>query len=122
MGRNSSGQTLPTHPLNTGPRLYLVVEFDEGTHDTHASLIQHLARHAPLNMVVLSGGKSLHSWFDVRAMSEEATKRFFQLACQLGADPATWTRSQFVRMPNGRRSNGNLQRVIHFNPPNYAPF
>ena len=121
-GETQAGKRSQHTLKNTGPRHYLVVEFDEGTHDTHASLIQHLALRMPLCMAVLSGGKSLHSWFDVRVKSEDAIKRFFQLACQLGADPATWTRSQFVRMPNGRRANGNRQQVIHFNPPNYAPF
>ncbi len=121
-GETQAGKRSQHTLKNTGPRHYLVVEFDEGTHDTHASLIQHLALQMPLCMAVLSGGKSLHSWFDVRVKSEDAIKRFFQLACQLGADPATWTRSQFVRMPNGRRANGNRQQVIHFNPPNYDPF
>src|SRR5690349_17937377 len=33
----------------------------------------------------------------------------FAYAVSLGADPATWTRSQFVRMPGGRRDNGKVQ-------------
>jgi hypothetical protein len=33
-----------------------------------------------------------------------------------GADPATWTQSQFVRMPDGRRDNGNRQTVFYLNP------
>ena len=121
-GETQAGKRSQHTLSNTGPRHYLVVEFDEGTHDSHASLIQHLALHAPLCMAVDSGGKSIHAWFDVKERSEDSTRRFFQLACQLGADPATWTRSQFVRMPQGRRANGNLQKIIHFNPPNYAPF
>lgn len=121
-GETQAGKRSQHTLSNTGPRHYLVVEFDEGTHDSHASLIQHLALHAPLCMAVDSGGKSIHAWFDVRERSEVSTRKFFQLACQLGADPATWTRSQFVRMPNGRRANGKLQQIIHFSPPNYAPF
>ncbi len=121
-GETQAGKRSQHTLSNTGPRHYLVVEFDEGTHDTHASIIQHLALHAPLCMAVDSGGKSIHAWFDVRGVSEDSTRRFFQLACQLGADPATWTKSQFVRMPQGRRANGNLQKIIHFNPPKYAPF
>jgi hypothetical protein len=34
----------------------------------------------------------------------------------LGADPATWTRCQFVRVPNGTRDNGKRQSAIYFNP------
>jgi hypothetical protein len=30
----------------------------------------------------------------------------------LGADPATWTRSQFVRMPDGTRENGQRQTIF----------
>jgi hypothetical protein len=37
-------------------------------------------------------------------------------AVSLGADAATWTRSQFVRMPDGLRENGNRQVVYFFNP------
>ena len=121
-GETQAGKRSQHTLSNTGPRHYLVVEFDEGSHDSHASVIQHLAFHAPLCMAVDSGGKSIHAWFDVREWSEAATRKFFQLACQLGADPATWTKSQFVRMPQGRRANGNLQKIIHFNPPKYAPF
>ncbi len=36
-------------------------------------------------------------------------------AVSLGADPATWTRSQFVRMPDGTRDNGKRQTVYFFN-------
>ena len=37
-------------------------------------------------------------------------------AVSLGADRATWTRSQFVRMPDGTRDNGKRQTVYFFNP------
>jgi hypothetical protein len=100
------------------------VEFDEGTFDDHAAYLQQLNKlhkNIVLRCAVLSGGKSLHGWFDVRDRSEDVVKKFFHSACQLGADPATWTRSQFVRMPHGRRANGNLQDVVYFNPSN-APF
>ncbi len=36
-------------------------------------------------------------------------------AVSLGADPATWTRSQFVRLPGGVRDNGKRQPVLFFN-------
>jgi hypothetical protein len=39
-----------------------------------------------------------------------------QYAVSLGADRATWTRSQFVRMPDGARGNGERQTVFFFNP------
>ena len=44
------------HALSiTGPRRFLVVEFDQGDVDDHAALLWHLALRAPLAMVVHSG-------------------------------------------------------------------
>ncbi|HEV2454213.1 MAG TPA: hypothetical protein VGY98_08130, partial [Verrucomicrobiae bacterium] len=91
---------------NTGPRRFLVCEFDTGTGDDHAALLLHLGAFAPLVCAVHSGGKSLHGWFYVQGQPEAKVERFFRYAVSLGADPATWTRSQFVRMPDGLRDNG----------------
>ena len=41
--------------------------------------------------------------------------KFFRYALSLGADPATWTRCQFVRMPDGRRDNAKRQTVFFLN-------
>jgi hypothetical protein len=103
---------------NTGPRLYLVVECDQGDRDTQAAVIRYLATLAPLVMVVDSAGKSLHSWFHCRGQSEEKLRMFFRMAVALGGDDATWTRSQFVRMPLAMRDNGKLQAVHYFNHAN----
>jgi hypothetical protein len=101
---------------NTGPRRFLVVEFDHGTVDEHAGLLRYLAGHAPLAIAVHSGGKSLHGWFFVAGQREELLREFMCAAVSLGADRATWTRSQFVRMPDGTRKNGARQNVFFFNP------
>jgi hypothetical protein len=101
---------------NTGSRRFLVVEFDQGSFDQHAALLVHLAKLAPLVLVVHSGNKSLHGWFYCEGQPEEKVARFFQYAVSVGADQATWTRCQLVRMPDGRRDNGNRQRVVYFNP------
>ncbi len=37
-------------------------------------------------------------------------------AVSLGADHKLWSRSQFVRMPDGLRDNGKRQVVFYFNP------
>jgi hypothetical protein len=107
---------------NTGPRRYLVIESDHGTIDTHAAVLWHLASLAPLVMVVHSGGKSLHGWFACQGSSEALQRRFMRYAVMLGADPATWTRCQFVRMPDGLRRRprafGVRQPVFYFNPNN----
>ena len=102
---------------NTGPRKHLVIEFDHHDTSTQASLIEHLATIAPLVMVVHSGGKSLHAWFACRGLPDETLKPFMRYAVRLGADPATWTRSQLVRTPGAFRENGNMQAVIVFREP-----
>ena len=101
---------------NTGARRFLVIEFDEGPFDTHAAIIGHLSEYAPLVLALHSGGKSLHGWFWAKNSSEAIQYRFMRYAVSLGADPATWTRSQFVRIPDGLRENGSRQYVIYFNP------
>ena len=52
-------------------------------------------------MAVYSGNKSLHGWFFCQGEPEEKLNRFMRVAVNLGADTATWTKSQFVRMPDG---------------------
>jgi hypothetical protein len=121
---------------NTGPRRFLIVEFDfdasnsdeearllerlaaEGrdVRDLCAALLLHLAEKAPLALAVHSGGKSLHGWFHCAGVSEERVWRTFQYAVSLGADRASWTPSQFARMPDGLRENGRRQTVYFLNP------
>jgi hypothetical protein len=101
---------------NTGPRRFLVIEFDSGSIDDHAALLIHLIGRAPMVLGVHSGGKSLHGWFYCADQPEEPWRQFMNCAVSLGADPATWTRSQFVRMPDGIRENGKRQGVYWFNP------
>jgi hypothetical protein len=43
-------------------------------------------------------------------------KPFFRRCVSLGADPATWTRCQLVRLPGGTRSDGTRQQVLYINP------
>jgi len=109
---------LSAHTLsNTGPRRYLITEFDAGTHDEQASIIMHLSGLAPLVMVLWSGGKSCHAWWNCVGATEAQHLRFFQYAVSLGADPATWLRSQFVRLPQGWRADRQaLQQVYYFDP------
>jgi hypothetical protein len=100
---------------NTGARRFLICEFDTGTPDEHAALLLHLGTFAPLVCSVHSGGKSLHGWFYVLGQSDAKVEKFFRYAVSLGADRATWTRSQFVRMPDGTRDNGKRQTVFFLN-------
>jgi hypothetical protein len=115
-GTTKDGRTSKHTLDNTGPRRFLIVEFDTGTADEHAALLLHLAGYAPLVLAVHSGGKSLHGWFYCAGQPEDKLLRFMRYAVSLGGDPATWGRSQFVRMPDGTRDNGNRQTVFYYNP------
>ncbi len=128
---------LSAHSLeNTGRRHFLVIEFDFraersleeaellqslkrrqcDVRDLCAALLLHLATTAPLALVVYSGGKSLHGWFPCIGQDEDWLRAFMDKTVSLGADDATWSRSQFVRMPDGKRENGRRQSVYFFNP------
>ena len=124
---------------NTGPRRFLVAEFDisEGDEqwapyvqewkakgisvlDANAALLLELARRGlprlPLVLAVYSGGKSIHSWYWSEGLTDEQLRPFMDRAVRLGADRATWTRCQLVRMPDGTRDNGKRQQVHFFAP------
>ncbi len=106
---------------NTGPRRFVVVEFDKGTTDEHAALLAHLDDYAPLALVVHSGGKSLHGFFPVAGQRSEDVRAFMRYAASLGADPALFrNRSQFVRLPAGTRKGGCRQSVFYFAPATLA--
>ncbi len=136
-GLTQSGKESPRCNGNTGQRMYLVTEFDfpvhdprttelfrssgkSTTHDLCAAIIGHLRPFAPLSMVVHSGGKSLHAWWRCRGATDKQLEEFFRKAVTLGADPKTWTPSQFIRMPGGirRKDDGTTapQRVLYWDP------
>jgi hypothetical protein len=123
---------------NTGPRKFVVIEFDitnEGewaryltewqrrgitVDDVNAALLVALGTtglpRLPLVLAVHSGGKSVHGWYPCQGLSEKKIKPFMYRAVRLGADKATWTKCQFVRMPDGMRDDGKRQRVQYFAP------
>jgi hypothetical protein len=115
-GRTQDGKESEHTLENTGTRRFLVIEQDSGAIDEQAAILLHLAERAPLAVALHSGGKSLHAWFHCVGQSEEKLRSFMRYAMSLGADHATWTRSQFVRMPDGTRDNGKRQTVYFFNP------
>jgi hypothetical protein len=111
-GHTQLGKLSYHSEANTGTRRFLVIEFDNGTLDHQAALIWHLAQFAPLALVVFSGGKSAHSWFFCEGQPEDELRRVFDYATSLGADPKTWSRCQFVRMPDGKRSDGKISDAL----------
>jgi hypothetical protein len=84
--------------------------------DACAALHLHLSVARPLVLVTHSGGKSLHGWYACFDRSEKDNRVFMDYAVRSGADPHTWLRSQFVRMPDGTRENGRRQTVYYFDP------
>lgn len=115
IGQTRDGRPSKHTLANTGPRRFLICEFDRGAADAQAGLLMHLGSFAPLVCVTHSGGKSLHGWFLVAGQLGDRVLRFFRYAVSLGADPHTWTPSQFVRMPDGVRDNGHRQTVYFLN-------
>jgi hypothetical protein len=140
-GRTGDGRLSPRTLDNTGPRRFLVIEFDfcekdsEGVDtptgpmlrrladrgmsvaDLCASLHLHLRQYWPLAMVVHSGGKSLHGWYPCADRSEDDLRAFMRFAVSFGADPMTWTRCQFVRLPGGLRRPAKVRQRIEFIDP-----
>jgi hypothetical protein len=82
-----------------------VTEFDDPrlTKPQQAKLITRLATFVPLILVVDSGGKSLHAWFQVEQLPLRDQAYFFAVACLLGADETRWDSSGWLRMPGGLR-------------------
>lgn len=93
---------------NTGPRRWLVIEFDSGTIDEQAALHWHLRDAAVaagwprLTLCVHSGSKSLHGWYGP-CEGEEAARDLMAYTVSLGADHSGWNRCQLMRLPGGRR-------------------
>jgi len=115
-GKTQAGKESQHTKENTGPRRFIVFDFDSPPPEQHPSIIHHLAKFRPLVMALKSGGRSLHAWFPTTT-SVEDDRLFWRLGISLGADPALFRNpSQFVRLPNGTRENGRPQEVVYLNP------
>ena len=119
-GRNQESEVSFRCLANTGPRRFLVIENDAATKEEQARILSHLAQFLPLALVVDSAGKSLHGWFWASGIPESALRLFMEYAVHLGADPHTWVRCQWVRMPGGTRYGNEvapkLQDVLYLHP------
>ena len=83
--------------------------------DAQATLIDHMAKFAKPAMIVDFAGKSLHTWFPALGMTDKFLTEFCRYAVLLGANDATKTISQLVRMPGGTRETIMTQPIIYFN-------
>jgi len=103
--RNHDGHLSSRCQNNVLRRRHLVTEFDDPrlTKPQQAKLVTRLATFVPLILVVDSGGKSLHAWFQVEQLPLRDQAYFFAVACLLGADETRWDSSGWLRMPGGLR-------------------
>jgi hypothetical protein len=113
---------------NTGPRRFLIVEFDfdasnsdqeahllerlatEGrdVRDLCAALLLNLAEKAPLALAVHSGGKSLHGWFYCAGVPEQTVWCTFQYAVSLIMRIGRARSLRECQMDCGRTAGGKL--------------
>lgn len=92
---------------NIQRRVNLVLESDEIGKDDQLRLYGLLSKVLPLKIVVDSGKKSFHGWFDVEGKDPVQVRKFFDTACRWGFDRVMWSPVQFCRMPFGVRYVGN---------------
>lgn len=98
---------------------YIIYESDaEGIayrFDKQAGLISRLKKILPLKMVVHSGNKSLHAWYECEGQPPEKVQEFINMGIRLGADPLVFRPNQLVRMPWAfREDNGKEQKIIYY--------
>lgn len=121
-GMTQSGRPSQRSLDNVGPRRFLVCEFDRGTPDEQAAKLWWLKDYFSLVLVVWSGRKSLHGWYQADDLTETENNLFYKAAVAIGADPATKCPAQMVRLPLGLRDNGKRQGirqgVVYFNNKN----
>jgi hypothetical protein len=91
----------------------------DAIHEITARLILYIAkcnRHIPLWMVLDTGNKSLHAWWDIDGLDYEDQRAWFYETVPLGTDSTIFkSNNQFVRMPWGTREiTGVTQSVIYW--------
>ena len=119
--KGGKGMSFRTYD-NTGPRKFIVCDFDLPAAERQPSLIAYLAEFcgAMPVLVLSSGNKSLHAWWRCDGLSDEDIRLFEDEAASVGADPAILgdaRKSQLVRLPLGtRKNNQKKQAVLFWNP------
>ena len=116
-GFTQDNRRSPRTNANVGPQTFQVIEFDQGTLDEQARIHLYLrSLGVPLAMVVFSGGKSLHGWYNQSKVGGVDRSRFRQFAAALGADRATFVPCQLVRTPTATRDGVVKQEVLFLHP------
>ena len=120
-GLTKSGKLSKRCADNTGKRRRLVLDFDKPSAEIQPSLVAYLGDYCGQDpeLVLHSGGKSVHSWFRCDEWSPDDIRTFEEEAALVGADPALLgegRKCQLVRLPAGIRDNKKRQPVHFWNP------
>ena len=106
---------------NTGPRRFIVCDFDEPSPEQHPAIIMHLSKFRPLTMALSSGGKGLHAWFPTTTSIED-DRLFWRLCIGLGADPACSAithNSSACRTEHATTASASPSYISTSTPPHY---
>lgn len=125
-GETKDGRPSTRSVSNTGKRRRVVCDFDLPKAEMQPSLIAHLSDYCGQDpeLILSSGGKSLHAWWRIDHWPDEDLHTFEEEAARVGADRALLgeaRKCQLVRMPAGTRSNGNPQTILFWNPSPIIP-
>lgn len=120
-GVTKDGRRSTRTASNTGQRRRIVCDFDKPKPDIQPALIAHLADYCGEDpeLVLTSGGKSLHAWWRIDHWPPGDIIVFEEEAARIGADPALLgeaRKCQLVRLPAGKRNNGKPQSILFWNP------
>jgi len=103
--------------MNIAERRFIVFESDipELANEWHkqAGVIKKLSSILDLKLVVWSGNKSLHAWYDCKRQAPDHVHRFENMAMRLGADRSSLRFTQLVRLPLGTRED-KIQKVLYY--------
>lgn len=108
-----SGRSKGNAPLK---RRFLVLEVDRFDRDFRRQvaaimMVREAFPETKLAAVAYSGGKSLHSWWNVDHLDESAVVRIFKAAVRIGVDPVTFSPIQLVRIPQAMRNRRTRQAL-----------
>jgi hypothetical protein len=115
LGKTQTGRMTSHCRAATGPRRYIVMESDHGmsVEDQIRILFWVSERtDTPLRLIVSSGGKSVHGWFDCEGATEVQIFEWVKSAIKVGFDPRLILPEQFVRFPGGFRPDKQARQSI----------
>ena len=110
-GRNKKGRMSRRCEANTGPRRFLIVEFDRASLDQQAALLWHLTNYAPLALVVFSGIPFDPRVVLLRRPTGRQAETVLRLCCLVRrGSPLCGPAVNFAECPMGDATTGRLAR------------